>query len=185
MKCECTHRSTISLDILLAFSLPFKYMLDHGYIGNYCAQDQITKPSYIDEQFVDAHEDEASLNDAYSSCESTITVSNIGPSSTICTPAILLPSCFPNLVYGCLNVPCFTNYAVDFVETLDYVFASTPSYQEPFGFRPKGEAPMPSAEMVKQYVAMPNEVMPSDHVAVVCDFEWATYHPNDVRQNNK
>jgi hypothetical protein len=55
---------------------------------------------------------------------------------------------------------------------LDYIFASEPSVQEPFGFRPIGEAPMPPEELVKQYVAMPNKVMPSDHVALVCDFEW-------------
>ena len=63
----------------------------------------------------------------------------------------------------------------DFVETLDYCFASLPSQREPFGFQPIGEAPMLTEEMVKDYVAMPNTSMPSDHLAVVCDFEWAKY----------
>lgn len=58
------------------------------------------------------------------------------------------------------------------METLDYVFASRPSDQEVYGFKPKGEAPMLEEDVVKKFAAMPNRVMPSDHVAVVCDFEW-------------
>jgi len=91
-------------------------------------------------------------------------------------PAIVLPPCFPDLVSGCEQVPKFTNYAVDFIETLDYIFASKPSDREPYGFLPIGEAPMPSDNLVKEYVAMPNECMPSDHVAIVCDFEWTKHN---------
>eukprot|EP00985_Skeletonema_marinoi_P011781 scaffold5591_cov148-Skeletonema_marinoi.AAC.10 len=137
------------------------YMMDHGFIGNYDPDDTLS--CCIEEDFVDAHCDEASIMESMSSDDS---IDDISP------PAVVLPSCFPTLVSGCLNLPSFTNYATDFVETLDYVFASEPSVQEPYGFRPKGEAPMPSEEEVKQYVAMPNKAMPSDHVALVCDFEW-------------
>jgi hypothetical protein len=136
-------------------------MLEKGFIGNYDPDDTLS--CCIEEEFVDAHSDEASILESMSSDDSV---------DDICPPAVVLPSCFPTLVSGCLNLPSFTNYATDFVETLDYIFASEPSMQEPFGFRPKGEAPMPPEELVKQYVAMPNKVMPSDHVALVCDFEW-------------
>jgi len=54
----------------------------------------------------------------------------------------------------------------------NYRFDEWPSTTDPFGFESKGEAPMPSEDMVKEHIAMPNKVMPSDHVSVVCDFEW-------------
>mmetsp|Transcript_9688 Transcript_9688/g.21849 ORF Transcript_9688/g.21849 Transcript_9688/m.21849 type:complete len:241 (-) Transcript_9688:104-826(-) len=146
-----------------------EYMIDHGYICNNSSPGEIVDPCYIDEEFVDAHSDEASLGDSSISNENA---SSHETNNTICPPAIELPSSFPILASGCLKVPQFTNYAVDFVETLDYVFASKPSDSEPFGFRPKGEAPMLTTDMVKKFVAMPNEVMPSDHEAVACDFEW-------------
>ena len=147
-------------------------MIDHGYIGNYSSPSEETEPCYIDEEFANAHSDEASLDDSSVSNESAKNESSNETIDTISPPAIELPSSFPILASGCLEVPQFTNYAVDFVETLDYVFASKPSEREPFGFQPKGEAPMLTEDMVKKYVAMPNEAMPSDHVAVVCDFEW-------------
>ena len=149
-----------------------KYMLDHGYIGNTVEDMNSGDPLFVEEEFVDAHSDEASLDNSYFSHESEL-ANDTNTASSISPPTIVLPTCFPNLVSGCATVPAFTNYAVDFVETLDYIFASTPSGREKFGFKPLGEAPMPTEEMVKSFVAMPNEVMPSDHVAVVCDFEWA------------
>ena len=148
-------------------------MLDHGYIGNTPEDLAIGDPLFIEEEFVDAHSDAACLDDSYFSDEDN---------DAVYPPTIVLPSCFPNLVSGCLEVPAFTNYAVDFVETLDYMFVSEPSVREPFGFKPLGEAPMPAEEMVKSLVAMPNELMPSDHVAIVCDFEWAT-NEEDRAQN--
>jgi hypothetical protein len=142
-------------------------MIDHGFIGNYNAENNVLS-CCIEEEFVDAHCDEASILDSMSSEDSV----NGASSGDVFPPAVVLPSCFPTLVSGCKNVPPFTNYATDFIETLDYIFASVPSSQEPYGFRPKGEAPMPPEDLVKRYVAMPNEFMPSDHVALVCDFEW-------------
>ena len=50
-----------------------------------------------------------------------------------------------------------------------------PSKNEPLGLVPKGEAPMLTDQAVKEHIAMPNKVMPSDHIAVVCDFEWAKH----------
>ena len=145
-----------------------EYMIDHGFIGNYAPDDEVLS-CCIEEDFVDAHCDEASILESMSSGESVDDENN---PADVHPPAVSLPSCFPTLVSGCLDVPPFTNYATDFIETLDYIFASEPSLQEQYGFRPKGEAPMPPEELVKRYVAMPNEAMPSDHVALVCDFEW-------------
>jgi hypothetical protein len=155
-----------------------QYMLDHGYIGN--TPEDLTNgdPLFMEEEFVDAHSDVASLDYSYFSDESD-PIFETNTTSSVCPPTIVLPSCFPNLASGCITIPAFTNYAVDFVETLDYVFASTPSRRETFGFKPLGEAPMPTEEMVKSFIAMPNEVMPSDHVALICDFEWAV-HQKDV-----
>ena len=151
------------------------YMLDKGYIGTYTLDDGDDElPCYIEEEFVDAHGDESSIDDASISAVADDEGSTYGDGEAITNvriPAVELPSSFPVLVSGCLDVPKFTNYATDFEETLDYVFASQPS-ESAFGFRPKGEAPMLTEDMVKQYVAMPNEVMPSDHVSVICDFEW-------------
>ena len=150
-----------------------EYMLDHGYIGNY---DPSIEPGYIEEEFVDAHSDEESLDEDLPSSHGSAKAESFAESEGSVQPtAIELPSSFPILASGCLEVPQFTNFATDFIETLDYVFASVPSEREPYGFKPKGEAPMLSEEMVEKYVAMPNEVMPSDHVAVVCDFEWVKY----------
>ncbi len=58
---------------------------------------------------------------------------------------------------------------------MDYVLASEPSEDEPFGFKQIRSAPMPTEEDIKKYVAMPNECMPSDHVAIICDLEWKKF----------
>jgi hypothetical protein len=138
-------------------------MLDHGYIGNPSHDLMNEEPLFLEEEFLDAYNDVP--DEAYFSDDNEI--------DKVCLPTITLPTCFPDLISGCTTIPAFTNYAVDFVETLDYIFASEPSREEKFGFRPLGHAPMPSEEMVKNLVAMPNKLMPSDHVAIVCDFEWA------------
>ena len=136
------------------------WMLDHGYVGNEAA-DTDEDPVYVEETFEEAHEDEESLaDDSFA--------------EPFHPPPIVLPPSFPNLVSGCPDMPEFTNFAVDFVETLDYVLASEASEHERYGFRPKKAAPMPNADEISRYVAMPNEFMPSDHVSVVCDLEWST-----------
>lgn len=137
-------------------------------------------------------------------------------------PHLALPPSFAMVQSGCTETPQFTNYALNFVDTLDYVLASKASETEPFGFEPKGSAPMPSIEDVEQHISMvsmqhawcdivlpyntvqietpnashsthpsfltilfcvfrtqhmqPNEFMPSDHVSIVCDFEWCRHN---------
>lgn len=90
-------------------------MIDHGYIGNYGPTGEMGEPCYIDEEFVDAHSDEESIEDSSLSNESATDARPSEATSTICPPAIELPSSFPILASGCLKVPRFTNYAVDFV----------------------------------------------------------------------
>lgn len=82
-------------------------MIDHGYIGNYISPDgEIVEPCYVDEEFVDAHSDEAFFNDSTSTLnESTMSATSDEASSTIHPPAIELPSSFPQLSSGCLKVP--------------------------------------------------------------------------------
>lgn len=144
------------------------YMIDHGYIN----VEEDTTESCVEEEFVNA---ESSLGDRSSSISDESGIDECygtdKSNTDIQLPAIQLPSSFPILESSCRDTK-FTNYATDFVDTLDYIFVSKPSTSDPFGFESKGEAPMPSEEMVKEHVAMPNEVMPSDHVSVVCDFEW-------------
>jgi len=127
-----------------------EFMVEHGYIGNDVG---VTELKYEEEAFDDAQEEEQRR-------------------SKPCPPLISLPPSFPKLISGCLEMPEFTNYAIDFIDTLDYVLASEPNAEEIFGFKKKKSAPMPDESEIKRFVAMPNEFMPSDHVSVVCDLEW-------------
>jgi len=134
-----------------------EFLLEHGYIGN---EADSGVPLYEDEAFEDALE---SLADGDSD------------SSTPPLPQLRLPPNFPKLVSAYPVIPEFTNYAVDFSETLDYILVSVPSPTERIGLLPVRAAPIPSAATVKAYEAMPNESMPSDHVSLVCDLEWGQY----------
>jgi len=126
------------------------YMVEHEYIGNKAGA---TDLKYEEEQFKNAQE-------------------HINTLKKPVAPSLVLPDTFPQLVSGCEKMPEFTNFAVDFVDTLDYILASEPSEGEAFGFIPTKSARMPMLEDVKQFVAMPNKCMPSDHVSIVADFAW-------------
>jgi mRNA deadenylase 3'-5' endonuclease subunit Ccr4 len=136
------------------------FLLKHGYIGNAIGSGD---PLYEDEAFEDA------LQCLSDESDSECTRSTGSP------PQIRLPPTFPSLVSGYPNIPEFTNFATDFSETLDYILVSEPSLDDRFGLLPYRAAPMPSAAFVKQFLAMPNENMPSDHVSLVCDLEWEHY----------
>ena len=58
----------------------------------------------------------------------------------------------------------FTNYAVGFIEQLDYIFVSD-------GFEVVKWAECVGREAVEPYIAMPNENMGSDHSSVICDIK--------------
>lgn len=134
-----------------------EYMLEHQYIGNSAGSSDF---KYEEEQFKNAVED----------------IKTPLPSA----PALVLPEAFPQLTSGCEEMPEFTNYAVDFVDTLDYVLASEVSENELYGFVPVRSARMPTSEEIKQFIAMPNEFMPSDHVSVVADFQWTKYDTSNT-----
>ena len=130
------------------------FLIEHGFVGN---EPGSTKdPAYVDESFRDACED--------------LTDSDIDWPSR--PPDIRLPRCFPNLTSGYPEMPEFTNYAVDFAETLDYILVSEAAPGEEFGFEVCDSAPLPSTSIMQKYVAMPNEYMPSDHVSILCDLKW-------------
>jgi mRNA deadenylase 3'-5' endonuclease subunit Ccr4 len=136
------------------------FLLEHGYIGN----DVDTEaPIYEDEAFEDARQYLDTEDDGLDELKLSQ------------PPQIRLPPSFPTLVSGYPEIPEFTNFAVDFEETLDYILASKPSETELYGLAPKEAAPTPTADMMKTYAAMPNEFMPSDHVSLVCDFKWQRY----------
>ncbi len=110
-----------------------EYMLEHEYIGNSVGSSDL---KYEDEEFQNAVEDEDTL-------------------SKMPVPIIEFPESFPVLVSGCKEMPTFTNFAIDFVDTLDYILASQPRGNvELYGFSPKQSARMPTTEEVKQFVAM-------------------------------
>lgn len=131
------------------------FLLEHGYIGN---DVDTGTPIFEEEAFEDAHQCLDPEDDGLEELK-----------------LIRLPPSFPTLVSGYPEIPEFTNFAVDFKETLDYILASKPSEKELYGLTPKAAAPTPTSDMMKTYAAMPNEFMPSDHVSLVCDFKWQCY----------
>ena len=143
------------------------FLLEHGYIGNEVDCDE---PLYEDEAFEDALQELPNQKSDQKEMDD-----EEAQESSRHPPDIALPPRFPNLISGYKKFPEFTNFAVDFSETLDYILASEASETEPFGLTPMREAPMMSSSEMKKYVAMPNEFMPSDHISLVCDLEWVRY----------
>jgi mRNA deadenylase 3'-5' endonuclease subunit Ccr4 len=81
---------------------------------------------------------------------------------------ISLPDSFPRLISGYeQSPPIFTHYIRGFIGSLDYIWAS------------KNDliatecAEMPSVEQITENIAMPSQHLPSDHVALVCEFQLA------------
>lgn len=133
-----------------------EYMLEQGYVGNEPGTREQGLLKHEEEAFTDSREE----------------LSHHGTDLTLAPPTITLPPCFPNLISGSIQIPKFTNYAVDFVDCLDYVLASEVSENEKYGFSQKKSARMPSENDIKPFIALPNECMPSDHISVLCDLEF-------------
>ncbi|KAJ8019825.1 2',5'-phosphodiesterase 12 [Holothuria leucospilota] len=70
-----------------------------------------------------------------------------------------------NLQSACPDVP-YTNFVPAFIDTIDHIVFSV----DTIGIH--RVVPMPSHEEVTRYTALPNEVFPSDHLALVCDLQW-------------
>jgi mRNA deadenylase 3'-5' endonuclease subunit Ccr4 len=130
------------------------FLMEHGFIGN---DDNMTSdPLYVDEAFEDAVERPFAEE----------VQSNTSP------PTICLPSCFPKLTSGYQEIPEFTNFAVDFAETLDYILLSQPDAEVGVGMEVIDAAPVFHRTDMEKYVAMPNQYMPSDHISMLCDVKW-------------
>ena len=134
------------------------YLLEHGYIGN---TEDSGIPAYEDESFEDAVESLSQVDNDHD--------------LQVMPPDLVIPDSFPSLAMGYTEIPQFTNYAIDFAETLDYIFVSQPSDQEPIGLSLDRAAPMPDTTLMNEYGAMPNENMPSDHFSIVSDFTWTKF----------
>jgi hypothetical protein len=136
-----------------------EYMVDHGYVGH--DVDARSDPTFMDEAFEDAHQEPDDIIESSSNFMG------------LAAPCIQLPENIPKFISGYPQLPAFTNYATDFCETLDYILASGPNDEQPIGFEALDKAaPCPSSREMKDYIAMPNEFMPSDHVSLVCDLQW-------------
>ena len=72
----------------------------------------------------------------------------------------------PFCLESAYGTPKFTNYVGGFTGCLDYIFL------DPHQLKTTQIVPLPSAEEVTQYTALPNVVFPSDHLALVCDITW-------------
>jgi len=73
-----------------------------------------------------------------------------------------------DLSNACGPLP-YTNYVAGFSECLDYI------YHEPARLRTASVVPLPTHEEVTEHTALPSAVIPSDHLALVCDFEWVEH----------
>lgn len=92
---------------------------------------------------------------------------NPRPSNPSTPPTIRLPHSFPILCSGYPELPEFTHYLQRFAAALDYIMVSQDT------LKPVAWAAMPSEDVLKENVAMPSVVLPSDHIALVCDLEWS------------
>lgn len=64
------------------------------------------------------------------------------------------------------GTPEYTNYTGDFKGCLDYIF-----YRK-LNISLEGFVPVPVEKVLSEYVALPSEVFPSDHVALIAYWRW-------------
>ena len=69
-------------------------------------------------------------------------------------------------LFSACGFPEFTNFVNGFEATLDYIFADSEEFDV------ESIIPLPSREEVELYTALPSVVVPSDHLAIVCDLCW-------------
>jgi 2',5'-phosphodiesterase len=90
-------------------------------------------------------------------------------------PNIELPDHFATFLPGYATEPQFTHYLDVFVGSLDHIFVSQSSEDNPYGLLPFREAPMPSVKDATEQVAMPSEKFPSDHVSLIADLKFTKH----------
>lgn len=69
-------------------------------------------------------------------------------------------------LFSACGFPPFTNYTGGFKGTLDYIFADKRHLEI------ASVIPLPNEEELSSHLALPSVVMPSDHLALVCDLHW-------------
>ena len=67
---------------------------------------------------------------------------------------------------NCCGFPEFTTYTEGFSGVIDYIFASKKYFEV------DSVIPLPSKEELQLYTAIPSPVMPSDHIALICELKW-------------
>ena len=67
---------------------------------------------------------------------------------------------------NCCGFPEYTAYTEGFIGVIDYIFASKKYFEV------DSVIPMPSKEELQLYTAIPSPVMPSDHIALICELKW-------------
>ena len=69
-------------------------------------------------------------------------------------------------LFSACGFPSFTNYTAGFKGSLDYIFADKKYFEV------ASVLPLPDEEELSTHLALPSVVMPSDHLALVCDLKW-------------
>lgn len=69
-------------------------------------------------------------------------------------------------LFSACGFPQFTNYTGGFKGTLDYIFADNKYFEV------ESVLPLPNEDELSPHLALPSVVMPSDHLALVCDLKW-------------
>jgi 2',5'-phosphodiesterase len=75
--------------------------------------------------------------------------------------------------------PRYTNFVTGFCGCLDYI------YVEPKLIRTLNVVPLPDHEEVTRFIALPNAVFPSDHIALVCDLSFVGSDDRPTKQPTK
>jgi 2',5'-phosphodiesterase len=81
--------------------------------------------------------------------------------------SLKMPDCNQEFEFqNCCGFPEFTTYTEGFSGVIDYIFASKKHFEV------DSVIPVPSKEELQLYTAIPSPVMPSDHIALICELKW-------------
>ena len=70
--------------------------------------------------------------------------------------------------FSACGFPKYTNFTAGFRDCLDYIYVRENEFEV------KQVIPLPSKEELELYTAIPSVVVPSDHLAIVCDLDFKT-----------
>lgn len=109
-----------------------------------------------------------SLSASSSSSSSSASITSSSSSShvldvTLKTTSLISP--LPPLLSAC-GYPAFTNYVAAYKDCLDYILVDSSALDV------VRSAPLPSEEVLQEFVALPSKVFGSDHVSLVADVKF-------------